>query len=205
MSDPADWRHKPQPLLSLIGSLPRLREKYPFPDTAASEVSTVGAQSLRTVDQLSTARASVAFLDKLWTQIDVLDDVKEMAEEVKKRGSFFNENFTSLLHNMKLAQKKLQEAVVRHQEVNERVRLERNEEAQEIDRVWGLAEGDTEKETEITKQKMQKFFFLEESGHTTTLLKDFDQLNDYVKEVSENLGVLGLRMKKFDEATKTLW
>lgn len=168
-------------------------------------MSTIDAHSLRTIDQLSTSRASVAILDKLWTQIDVLDDVKLMAEDVKKRGSFFNEDFTSLLYDMKVAQKKLQEVVSRHQEVNERARIERNEDAQEIDRVWGLAEGDPEKETEITKQKMQKFFFLQETDKPGAQQKDFDQLNDYVKEVLGSLEVLGLRMKRFDEATKKLW
>lgn len=168
-------------------------------------MSVIDGESLRTIDQLSTARASVAILDKLWTQIDVLDDVKLMAEDVKTRGSFFNEEFTNVLNEMKVAQKKLQEVVLRHQEASERVRIERNEDAQEIDRVWGLAQGDAEKETEITKQKMQKFFFLEDSERTGPQQKDFDQLNDYVKEVLENLEVLGLRMRNFDEATKKLW
>lgn len=162
-------------------------------------------ESLRTIDQMSTARASVAILDKIWTQIDVLDDVKLMAEDVKKRGSFFNEDFTKLLYDMKRAQKKLQEVVAHHQELNERARMERNEDNQEIDRVWELAQGDTEKETEITKQKMQKFFFLQDPESAGPQQKDFDQLNDYVKEVLENLEALGLRMRKFDEASKKLW
>lgn len=197
--------HNKQLLQSLISSFPKYRDRLSRSETMNTDLSTIDNESLPTIDQLSTAKASVAMLDKLWTQIDVLDDVKLMAEDVRKRGSFFNEEFSTLLAEMKEAQRRLQEVVARHQEANERSRIQRHEQAQEMNRNWGLAEGDAEKETEITKQKMKEFFFLQDTNELVNQQQDFEELNEYVREVQDNLMDLGQRMRNFDEATKKLW
>lgn len=68
-------------------------------------------ESIRTIDKLLTAKPNVTYADKLWTQIDVLDDVKRMSDEVKEKGSFFNEEFNQKLNNLKDLQNKLLEVM----------------------------------------------------------------------------------------------
>lgn len=70
-------------------------------------------ESVRTVDRLLTTRPSVTHMDKLWTQIDVLDDVKKMSDEVKQLGSFFNDKFDAELEALKRNQTQLLEVMAR--------------------------------------------------------------------------------------------
>lgn len=64
-------------------------------------------QLIRLTDNVPTARPSVHYADKLWTQIDVLDDVKNMSNQVKLRESFFNDDFNEELNRLKASQNKL--------------------------------------------------------------------------------------------------
>ncbi|CAK9437302.1 uncharacterized protein LODBEIA_P16800 [Lodderomyces beijingensis] len=69
------------------------------------------AQSIQTIDRIPSAKPSVTYSDRLWTQIDVLDDVKRMAEEVRVKGSFFDEKFTREMEKLKISQQKLMETM----------------------------------------------------------------------------------------------
>ncbi|KAI5957115.1 hypothetical protein KGF54_000043 [Candida jiufengensis] len=60
--------------------------------------------SIQTIDKIPSVKPSVTYSDKLWTQIDVLDDVKKLSEEVKTRGSFFNNKFNNELSKLKQSQ-----------------------------------------------------------------------------------------------------
>lgn len=73
----------------------------------ADNYSTQDSQSIATIDKIPATKPTVTYLDKLWTQIDVLDDVKNMANEVRTKGSFFNDKFNQELDKLKALQEKL--------------------------------------------------------------------------------------------------
>lgn len=81
----------------------------------AGSISAGGAggdeHSIRLTDLISSTKPSITHADKLWTQIDVLDDVKTMSNQVKLRGSFFNEAFNAELASLKESQNKLLEVM----------------------------------------------------------------------------------------------
>ncbi|CAH2350334.1 hypothetical protein CLIB1423_01S07756 [[Candida] railenensis] len=80
----------------------------------AGSISAGGAgdeHSIRSTDRISSTKPSITHADKLWTQIDVLDDVKTMSNQVKLRGSFFNEAFNAELASLKESQNKLLEVM----------------------------------------------------------------------------------------------
>ncbi|QEL63457.1 hypothetical protein CJJ09_005659 [Candidozyma auris] len=118
--------------------------------------SMVDTQSLRTIDQLSTARPSVTMSDKLWTQIDVLDDVKRMAQDVRERGTFLNEEFGQKLVEMKEAQQRLLDVMNRHQELSEKSRQSMKEQLEQgpIER---MEEEAIRKDNEEKQKKMHDF------------------------------------------------
>lgn len=69
------------------------------------------AQSVRPTDRLPSAKPNVTHLDKLWTQIDVLDDVKNMLSLVRQKGSFFNDDLNAVLGNLKQQQNSLLDVI----------------------------------------------------------------------------------------------
>ncbi|GEQ71518.1 hypothetical protein JCM33374_g5202 [Metschnikowia sp. JCM 33374] len=186
-------------------SLPRFRGSVSG-ITNISEPSGNDAHTLRTVDQLSTARPSVAISDKLWTQIDVLDDVKAMAEEVDRTGGFFNDDFSSSLAQLKASQSRLLEVVSRHQSMSDRAREQRREQAKAHPETVGVDDDGISKHQEQTRKRMNDFF----SGSVKPSAelaqsRDFDELNEYVSEVRESLGEVSEKMTDFDRVTKKLW
>ena len=64
-------------------------------------------QSIQSIDQVPSAKPSVTYLDKLWTQIDVLDDVKRMAEDSKMKNTLFNDKYLEQLAKLKELQDQL--------------------------------------------------------------------------------------------------
>lgn len=163
------------------------------------------AQSIQTLEQVSTARASVTMLDKLWTQIDVLDDVKAMAEEVKARGSFFTENFTGLLMQLKESQQRLMEVMAKHTEKSDLNREQRRSGAREnIEKADFDAES-IKRESEDTKKRMHEFFFGQNKDDDNPQRRDVEELGEYVGDVRQHMEEVGDRMLKFDEEIKKLW
>lgn len=69
--------------------------------TSDAYIANLDNQSLQSIDQIPSAKPSVTYLDKLWTQIDVLDDVKRMAEDSKVRDTLFNEKYIQQLAKLK--------------------------------------------------------------------------------------------------------
>lgn len=165
--------------------------------TATNATDATGGESVRTLDQLSTARASVAMLDKLWTQIDVLDDVKAMARDVRESGSFFSDDFNDALAQVKVLQRRLLDVMVQHHDMSERAREERRKVAL-VEQASDLGDH------ELTKQRMHSFFFGLGSDDGAQA-RDFDELNEYVEEVRDRMGDVGERMQRFDDAAKLLW
>lgn len=183
----------------------RFRREVSNTETNATDPSALDSESIRTLDQLSQARASVTMLDKLWTQIDVLDDVKQMADEVREYGGFFNEEFSEKLAQLKESQRNLLDVMVRHHDMSERARAERRSAAQVTAGAAKLDDDEIQRDQELTKQRMRDFFFGSGKDHGSSQAKDFDELNEYVQEVRERLGEVSNRMLRFDETTKTLW
>lgn len=204
-------RHGIHDSVLLMASFATLQRQKPYRNMNRSETNTttdvnlnLDNQSLRTVDQLSTARASATMLDKLWTQIDVLDDVKKMAQEVQERGSFLSEEFSEKLIQMKEAQQRLLDVMGRHHELSEKSRQEMKEQLEQTP-IERMEEEAIRKDNEAKQKKMHDFFFGNERENTNEETKDFDELNDYVDDVRQNLAAVAKSMAKFDDTTKDLW
>lgn len=144
-------------------------------------------------------------LDKLWTQIDVLDDVKTMAKQVEQRGSFLSDPFMTLLLEMKESQQRLLEVMTKHVERSEQNRKRRTEDARENQDKSELNPDVIKKDTEETRRRMQEFFFSHSKGDDDPQSLDFDELNEYVGDVRQHMGDVGERMKNFDDEMKKLW
>lgn len=190
----------------LAASIPRFKRMSSGNPTIITDISEQNPASINVVDQLLTARASVAILDKLWTQIDVLDDVKAMAEDVDRTGGFFNADFSALLGQLKASQARLLEVVSRHQEQGDRAREQRRELAKQHSEVASVDEQGIHQHQERTRQRMTEFF----SGEAMPVaeggqLRDFEELNEYVLDVRHSLGEVSEKITKFDQVTKRLW
>lgn len=177
-------------------------------------------QSLRTLDKIPSAKPSVTYLDKLWTQIDVLDDVKTMSNQVKEKGSFFNDQFNEELNRLKRLQEKLVEVMATQQANNKgverpkpRYKHDHNHNKQTAPGGANLDESDEEVEAKSGKSRVdskQKFkdFFGERYKTTNNVIykkQNFDDVNSYVNEVKQNLEDVSQAMKNFDDTTRDLW
>lgn len=162
-------------------------------------------ESLPSIDQIPTARASVAMLDKLWTQIDVLDDVKAMAEAVNEHGSFFTEEFSSSLRQMKESQKALLDKVIAHQKAGYKAREERERTNENMGSL-PKNEVSAEQENEVVRQRMNDFFSQPpKSVSDNPKLRDFEELDQYIGEVKTSLHDVHEQMKSFDDVRRKLW
>lgn len=193
----------------LAGSIPRVSR------TNTENTEAVDAHSIKTLDRLSTAKQSATYLDKLWTQIDVLDDVKNMSANVKSKGSFFNKEFNEGLEKLKGTQDKLLE-VMSSQSFNDnehRKEMYRLNTVSTAESIKKSASRDDEADDEFKRQqrahKLNEFFdeTNRETSATTMLYhkQNFSELNEYVEEVKENLTKVGEAMKTFDQTTKEQW
>ncbi|GMM37214.1 hypothetical protein DASC09_045390 [Saccharomycopsis crataegensis] len=61
----------------------------------------------RQVDKIPSVQPTVNYQDKLWTQIDVLDDVKKMSNEAIENNSFFTPQYENNLKDLKKTQMNL--------------------------------------------------------------------------------------------------
>lgn len=171
-------------------------------------VTTSDEQSLKTADRISSVVPSATYLDKLWSQIDVLDDVKAMSNQIREDGSFFNEDFNEELMKLKRLQNKLLETLANQlfsdKEVDEQEQLSISSlSSKTIDE----AKEDLDKEARSRNAKINSFFD-QNSKDTTTIEHNKQKLNElklYVEEVRENLKAVATSMKSFDQTTKDLW
>ena len=162
-------------------------------------------ESLPAIDQIPTARASAAMLDKLWTQIDVLDDVTAMAEAVKDHGSFFTEEFSSSICHMKESQDKLLDIVIAQQMAAKKAQEEQETRLKE-DEAPPVAFATQKQKEEQEQLRMSDFFSQppKPASHNPKLAK-FDELDQYVGEVRESLIHIQDQMNNFDEVRCKLW
>lgn len=162
-------------------------------------------ESLPSIDQIPTARASVAMLDKLWTQIDVLDDVKTMAEAVNNHGSFFTEEFSTSLRQMKTSQRNLLDKIIAHQTAGNKAQEEREKTKENLASL-PKSEVTTEQEEEMVRQRMNDFFSQPPKAVADNpKLRDFDELDEYIGDVKASLHEVHEHMKSFDDVRRKLW
>ncbi|RLV95461.1 hypothetical protein JA1_001021 [Spathaspora sp. JA1] len=189
------------------------------------------SQSIVTMDKIPSGKPGVAYSDLLWTQIDVLDDVRNMAREVRNKGSFFNDQFNEELSKLKQSQNKLLETMATQQFAD----LDASEHQKQLYHLSRLTpntntinatntSGDLlnhenivheteESQAEFENKKLQQdkinVFFkeddLETKNHTIYKKQNFDDVNQYVLDIKQDLKVLGESMKQFDEKTREIW
>lgn len=174
-------------------------------------------QSLRTLDRFPSAKPSVTYLDKLWTQIDVLDDVKNMSNQIRERGSFFNEEFSEQLNRLKQLQEKLIE-VMASQQADSKGEIERPKPRQKASTAKlagattnsvgvNLDDSEDENDTPGLNQKFKDFFGDKKKTSNNVIYQkqNFDDVNNYVNDVKRNLETVSRSMKDFDDTTRDLW
>lgn len=181
-------------------------------NTNNTETYTNDVHSLKTTDRLPTAKPSVTYLDKLWTQIDVLDDVKNMSHQVRLKGSFFNDKFNEELEKLKLLQNRLFE-VMSNQHFNSysdkyyqkqlyklNVATPNASTPQHLNQI---SEGGRDPEN----QRLTEFFAndAQDLKHLLYKKQNFDEISQYVEDIKVNLDNVGQSMKKFDESMRDLW
>ncbi|KAI5962623.1 uncharacterized protein KGF55_003699 [Candida pseudojiufengensis] len=88
-------------------------------EVSATYLGNLDNFSLTTIDKIPSIKPSVTYSDKLWTQIDVLDDVKKLSQEIKQRGSFFNDKFNNELLKLRKSQNKLLETINNNSKFNQ--------------------------------------------------------------------------------------
>lgn len=169
-------------------SLARLSRTNTNADSAYNPPSTFDNQSLRTLDYIPSAKPSVSYLDKLWTQIDVLDDVRKMASDVREKGSFFNEKFNSELEAMKTLQDRLID-IMASQDFDLNLQQERYR-----------VEPDT---TDKLDSSLFSFFDNEGQDRQHILYKkeNFDEMHNYVHDIKVQLQRVGEAMEDFNGVT----
>lgn len=169
--------------------------------TNTQDLQSLGGDSIRTVDKILSSKPSVTYMDKLWTQIDVLDDVKRMSEEVKRNRSFFNDRFDAELEKLKLLQNKLLEVMSRQHFNNE----EENEHQKQLYRMNAVhpEEGTTnfvhklrdeisEKEEddgehiEMDKSEQEKTVGFEDHGDSEKMKERAQKLNQFFDDIATN-------------------
>ncbi|EGW34223.1 uncharacterized protein SPAPADRAFT_59653 [Spathaspora passalidarum NRRL Y-27907] len=183
------------------------------------------SQSIVTMDKIPSAKPSATYSDLLWTQIDVLDDVRNMASEVRNRGSFFNDKFNEELSKLKQSQNKLLETMStqhfsdldasEHQKQLyhlSRMAPVRQSSGNLLDEENIVHENEESKDAFEHKKRQQEkinVFFkeddLELKNQTIYKKQNFDDVNQYVSEIKQDLQVLGESMKQFDESTREIW
>ncbi|RLV86215.1 hypothetical protein JA9_004514 [Meyerozyma sp. JA9] len=169
-------------------SLARLSRTNTNADSAYNPPSTFDNQSLRTLDYIPSAKPSVSYSDKLWTQIDVLDDVRKMASDVREKGSFFNEKFNSELEAMKTSQDRLID-IMASQDFDSNLQQERYR-----------VEPDT---TDKLDSSLFSFFDNEGQDRQHILYKkeNFDEMHNYVHDIKVQLQRVGEAMEDFNGVT----
>lgn len=164
--------------------------------TQNSEFTNLDVASLRTIDHIATAKPAVTNADKLWTQIDVLDDVKQMSDDVRQRGLFFNEKFSQELAEVKLAQNRLLESMWKQHHSN--VKLS--------DHQKDLFQRGAQDEN-LRQSMIDEFFDDLKQTPVETIYRrqNFEDIHGYIAEINDGLNTVGTLMKAFDENVGNSW
>lgn len=130
-------------------------------------------------DKIPSSRPNVDYQDKLWTQIDVLDDVKRMSEQVKMdNNSFFNAEHSKAINELRLAQVELLSTIKNSERL-----VDANFDHKQI---W-----DSTDIEDIRDKLYNKEYF--------------DSIATGVDKVKDRLDDVGQSMKKIDELTRDIW
>lgn len=165
-------------------------------------------ESIPTIDQIPTSRPTVAMLDKLWSQIDVLDDVRAMAETVRKQGGFFLDKKSSNVCHVKEAQENFLRKVISHQKVTARTH---DIKAEGCEGHEGLSDRVSKQEVSAPQESMVQIrmadFFASppELASYNSQLQDFDELEQYIVEVHQRLNVALEEKKQIEDERSRLW
>ena len=180
--------------------------------TNNTDIYSNDVQSIKTTDMLPTAKPNVTYLDKLWTKIDVLDDVKNMSHQVKLKGSFFNDKFNDELEKLKFLQNKLFEVMSNQHfkgfsDKDYQKQLYKLNVATPNASTPQLLNQISEEGRNPESERLTEFFANEADDLKHLLYKkqNFDEINHFVEEVKVNLDNVGQSMKRFDESTRDLW
>lgn len=187
-----------------------------YPNTILSEDT---QHSERSIDAVPSSRPSVTYLDKLWTQIDVLDDVKNMSNQVKLRGSFFNDSFNEELNQLKASQNKLLEVLaLQHTKLKEEEQVykltQQNNSTlgkttnDSSDLLQTEEEGETRGEESNNESTQMAEFFGHDGNNSKNILyrkQDLKELDRFIEDMRDKLNTVGEAMKNFDETTRDLW
>ncbi|CCE82664.1 Piso0_002400 [Millerozyma farinosa CBS 7064] len=178
-------------------SLSRISGSASFNESGINPV--FDSKSIRTVDRLPSAKPSVSHSDRLWTQIDVLDDVKHMSDEVKSKGSFFSESFNQQLDSLKESQDKLVEVMARQRLDRTPKELERNVQNSSHPKPSFPMEDDPKSQVDI----LDDFFTdnADSSRYETERKQDFDEISSYVDHVKDALDDVAATMRNFHDST----
>lgn len=170
--------------------------------------STHEVKSIKSVDNIPTVKPEVTRMDKLWTDIDVLDDVRNMSEEVKNRSSFFTKEFDEKLNEMKEIQSRLCEVVVRQDltsNTNDLFRIHHLEKLSTAEKNQSKLEKEPPK---ISDDDLLSNIIEDNNVDLNKALyrkQNFEEMSRYVEDVYTHLEALGEKMKDFDSTTRDLW
>ena len=150
-----------------------------------------------TLDRIRTAKPNATYADNLWTQIDVLDDVKHMSDEVRSKGTFFNDKFTEELAQLKKTQNRLIETMIAEND--------KGIEFTGTSRPAGVPA--TSDGNANAGEDIEEFFNgnLREQQELLHRRHNFDGIKRFVNDVEDHLASVGKAMREFDDSTKDHW
>lgn len=163
---------------------------------------------MRTLDKIPSSKASITYLDKLWTQIDVLDDVRTMSQQIREKGSFYNDKFNEELNRLKLSQEKLLDIMANQQNKpittdKKRVKMPAASTLMMLNDNSDASED--EDEDRKRDEKVREFLGKKKGDKIIYKKQNFDEMNVYVNEVKQSLQEVSESMKNFDDTTRELW
>lgn len=133
------------------------------------------------IDRIPSMRPTIDNQDKLWTQIDVLDDVRQMEKDISQRGSFFDSDHTNCIEKLKNSQLKL---------LSQMRTLEQTMDDEDYQGVWHHESGDENEE-----------------GKKSDLLngEHFQQVGDCIKALKDDLEEVKNNVKRADRTGNDIW
>lgn len=130
-------------------------------------------------DKVPSARPNVDYQDKLWTQIDVLDDVRRMGEQTTMdNNSFFNAEHSKAIDELRVAQVQLLSTIKESEKL-----VDTNFDHKQI---WDSTDIEGVREMLYNKEY-------------------FDSIANSIDKVKDRLDSVGHSMKKIDGLTRDIW
>lgn len=129
----------------------------------------------REIDKIPSVKPKSNIQDKLWTQIDVLDDVKRMSDEAMQNNSFFTPQYEQNLRSLKKSQMNL---------LNTIKKMEKKIDTNYNKRIWF--------EFDIDLESIEDLKYLYNREH-------FDSVKNCIEDVRKELGQVSELMKQQQE------